>query len=82
MDDTVRTGRARGDATVLHCAARAGHLAAVQLLIDKGSDVAATDSDGRTALRVSLQGSCDAAACFTLLLEAGGDALEVNTSTR
>jgi ankyrin repeat protein len=67
---------------VLHCAAQAGHLAAVQLLIDKGSDIAVTDNDGRTALRLSLQGSSDAAACFTLLLEAGGDALEVNASTR
>jgi ankyrin repeat protein len=82
VDDAAATGRTRGGATVLHRAARGGHLAAVQLLIDRGSDTAATDNAGRTALRLSLQGSCDAAACFTLLLEAGGDALEVTTSTR
>jgi uncharacterized protein len=82
VDDAAATGRTRSDATVLHCAARGGHIAAVQLLIDRGSDTATTDDAGRTALRLSLQGSCDAAACFTLLLEAGGDALEVITSTR
>jgi ankyrin repeat protein len=82
VDDAAATGRTRSGATVLHRAARGGHLAAVQLLIDRGSDTAATDSAGRTALRLSLQGSCDAAACFTLLLEAGGDALEVMASTR
>ncbi|KAH6696504.1 ankyrin repeat-containing domain protein [Leptodontidium sp. MPI-SDFR-AT-0119] len=42
--------RARDDATPLHISARAGHLAAVEVLVGAGADVFAIDRRGETAL--------------------------------
>jgi ankyrin repeat protein len=68
--------------TPLHCAAQGGHTAMVQLLIDQGCDVIDADTDGNTALRLCLQGPCDNAACFNVLLNVGADALDITTHTR
>jgi ankyrin repeat protein len=78
-DKTYCTSRRQ---TPLHCAAQGGHTAMVQLLIDHGCDVTDIDTDGNTALRLCLQGPIDDAACFTILLKAGADVLDITTDTR
>jgi uncharacterized protein len=64
--------------TPLHCAAQGGHVAMVQLLIDKGCDVIKKDTGGNTALRLCLQGPKDGGACFRILLKAGCDILDIS----
>jgi ankyrin repeat protein len=68
--------------TPLHYAAQGGHTAMIQLLIEHGCDVTDIDTDGNSAIRLCLQGANDNAACFTVLLKAGADALDIATDTR
>jgi ankyrin repeat protein len=68
--------------TPVHCAAQGGNTAMVQLLIDKGCSATDADTDGNTALRLCLQGLKDDAKCFTVLTQAGADALDINEDTR
>eukprot|EP00953_Heterococcus_sp_UTEX-ZZ885_P000367 730-Heterococcus_DN1.PRE.3 len=68
--------------TPLHCAAQGGHIAIVQLLLDKGCSATDADTDGNTALRLCLQRPKDDAKCFTVLTQAGADALDINEDTR
>jgi ankyrin repeat protein len=75
--DDAQEGRTDKRLTALHCAAQASHVAVVQLLIDRGADLTATTSAGWTVLAMCLQGPRDAAACCSLLVEAGCDALLV-----
>jgi ankyrin repeat protein len=62
--------------TLLHVACHAGHVTVLQLLLSRGIDVNATDSDGRTALHnVCLHSQL---ACALPLTEAGALLLRDN----
>jgi uncharacterized protein len=82
-DDVVNAGRTESGATVLHCAARGGHVAMVKLLLAKQCDAFATDAAGHTALHYCLQAPVSPAVteCFELLIEAGCDPLATADTT-
>jgi hypothetical protein len=57
--------------TALHFAAKRGHEAVVQLLLDKGADIKAKDKPGQTALHFAVTGGHEAV--VQLLLNKGAD---------
>jgi ankyrin repeat protein len=57
LADSIDVNLRAGDgSSALHCAARAGHTAAVDLLLQRGSDVNATNSKQRSPLHEALLG--------------------------
>jgi ankyrin repeat protein len=79
----VNAGRTNSGATVLHCAARGGHVAMVKLLFARQCDAFAIDTAGHTALHYCLQAPVSPAVteCFELLIEAGCDPLATAATT-
>jgi ankyrin repeat protein len=69
-DVTLRNG---ADETPLHCAAGAGHVDVVKLLIKEGCDVTATDLEGNTVLRACLVGGKHCERLCEMLIAAGSD---------
>jgi ankyrin repeat protein len=53
-----------------------------KLLLSNRCDVNATDYNGNTPLRISLQGPSDNAACFTIPRKAAGDVLDIAPNGR
>jgi cytohesin len=77
VNDAGAHARAAGGKTALHIAAQEGNAAVVLILLQQGADVTAVDAAGNTALRLCLEGGFGAAACCSMLLEAGSDACNV-----
>lgn len=64
----------------LHCAARSGHDAAVELLLRRGASVTAKTKSGLRALHMAVQG--DHTDCVQLLLDHGAPIEDITVVSR